>query len=817
MFPLSQPQEGAVTFAMPDESVPFSERLKALAPTAVGVIGAVTAPQLTAERIGTEIGRNPKAYVELFGAAERQTMLVDTLTSRNIATEEAYDRRIKAVNDATGITLENPLRGGYRDEMARANREDIMIRAQRADQEVAEPLTGDMIFERKLAEARNAHPDKMDALTFGDIRAEAQAIAKGAEHEYEEARKNPKLDTAASLVTQFTGAMWGQRRDPLFVGSMFAGPTTAVGKTVGARIATSGLFQGLYNMGISALEQPAVQAWRQEIGLRSGMQPAAENVGLAFLFGAIPGAVFRGMHEIPAGLRPSVQRVLDGVPQAGDVEKAMQVSRMLESPERVEGAAYKINDQIFKAPIHALAIEDAMAAMGAQKEINLIDQQVGSNLSERLESHNRMQGFITSRGRFVERKEAQEIAERQGQIKEGKSPRLGGINAEDLRGKEGAAADQALGKYSETTEQAAIRLGEEMDAAERITQPRVVREVAPELRDDLTQAAQRYGDDPVNAPSPSGVAMVNTDIPPPATGFTRFYHGGVEYEGGPRWLTQNLDYARGYAGKSPVHYVDVPNDSPHLLKSFDDTGTDQVAPFVNFEAPEEIARGLKIYERPIPVEVSDRISAAEPRNLAEAQKAASEAIEDIGNRESIARTRTEMDADRLPLERIVAAAVVSADDRVFLGPNHILAADAARKAGADISNIFEGKAGRAPEGAFITSSGRLVSRQEAVEIGQRAEQITKSQEDLAFAKEKGILAEGIPSLKQEAKAQAVQDLQGKSRADLERKLPPASSKDPLDKIPMARDDGTPTLVSAKQAAKAGERETELSALIRECK
>jgi hypothetical protein len=47
--------------------------------------------------------------------------------------------------------------------------------------------------------------------------------------------------------------------------------------------------------------------------------------------------------------------------------------------------------------------------------------------------------------------------------------------------------------------------------------------------------------------------------------------------------------------------------------------------------------------------------------------------------------------------------------------------------------------------------------------------------------------------------------------------PPASSKDPLDKIPMARDDGTPTLVSARQAAKAGERETELSALIRECK
>jgi hypothetical protein len=48
-------------------------------------------------------------------------------------------------------------------------------------------------------------------------------------------------------------------------------------------------------------------------------------------------------------------------------------------------------------------------------------------------------------------------------------------------------------------------------------------------------------------------------------------------------------------------------------------------------------------------------------------------------------------------------------------------------------------------------------------------------------------------------------------------LPPARSKDPLDKVPLTRDDGTPKLVSPQEAARAGQREMEFADLIRECK
>lgn len=87
------------------------------------------------------------------------------------------------------------------------------------------------------------------------------------------------------------------------------------------------------------------------------------------------------------------------------------------------------------------------------------------------------------------------------------------------------------------------------------------------------------------------------EIAKPAEGFVRFYHGGEDpTSGGGRWVTPHLDYARGYAGSSPVHYVDIPADSPLLKKSYDDTGADWPAPFVHFEAPAELAAQLRVFE-----------------------------------------------------------------------------------------------------------------------------------------------------------------------------------------------------------------------------
>lgn len=85
----------------------------------------------------------------------------------------------------------------------------------------------------------------------------------------------------------------------------------------------------------------------------------------------------------------------------------------------------------------------------------------------------------------------------------------------------------------------------------------------------------------------------------------RFYHGGADYAGGPRWLTSDRKYAEGYARKSggKVFQVDIPEDHPVLAKAgkaFDDTGTSVKAPYNHFDAPEEIAKQLRPVDETAP-------------------------------------------------------------------------------------------------------------------------------------------------------------------------------------------------------------------------
>lgn len=96
--------------------------------------------------------------------------------------------------------------------------------------------------------------------------------------------------------------------------------------------------------------------------------------------------------------------------------------------------------------------------------------------------------------------------------------------------------------------------------------------------------------------------------PPKPPNTVRFYHGGDEYEGGKRWLTPDRKYAEGYATKNGrkgafVHYVDIPENSPLLEKSWDDSNINVKSPYMSFEAPEEIAQQLK----PLAEKVATRV------------------------------------------------------------------------------------------------------------------------------------------------------------------------------------------------------------------
>lgn len=131
-------------------------------------------------------------------------------------------------------------------------------------------------------------------------------------------------------------------------------------------------------------------------------------------------------------------------------------------------------------------------------------------------------------------------------------------------------------------------------------------------------------------------------------------------------------------------------------------------------------------------------------------------------------TRKQPTSEAPAPERIVGAAVIAKDGRVFIGGNHILAAGAARKSGVDISHIYEEsvQTGGPPQGGFLTSNGRYVSRNEAAEIAHKAEQVGGSQEWLESAKEKGIVAEGIRTLRKESDSQLVRGWQGKTLEEI---------------------------------------------------
>lgn len=93
-----------------------------------------------------------------------------------------------------------------------------------------------------------------------------------------------------------------------------------------------------------------------------------------------------------------------------------------------------------------------------------------------------------------------------------------------------------------------------------------------------------------------------TGLPPTPQGSVRLFHGGEEpTAGGGRWVTQDPSYAANFRAGTPnsLHYVDVPEDHPALqgAKAWDQvdeqSGTNMVGRYNHFEAPEDIAQGLK--------------------------------------------------------------------------------------------------------------------------------------------------------------------------------------------------------------------------------
>lgn len=299
---LDAPRDTAPSFAEPGEALGAADTMKALFRAPIDPIA------------------NPQPYADLIRASERSTRFTGNIASESSAREEAYDIRNKAIKAATGIDLENPERDGYQ----REARAEIRRQMREGAREGVDPNIQGGIYalQRRMYDAAAAAAtERFPDVQFGPIDDDAKKVAQESIQRFQEARKAPGLNPFVAPIDVFGGSLLGSRRDPIFLGSLLAGPASSTSRYALGRIASGAVRMGFYNAGISALEQPAVQEWRAKIGLEHGITPALEDVGQAFLFGAIPGAVIHGGVEAVRAVR--MRRVLAGQPEPGDVADAL--------------------------------------------------------------------------------------------------------------------------------------------------------------------------------------------------------------------------------------------------------------------------------------------------------------------------------------------------------------------------------------------------------------------------------------------------------------------------------------------------------------
>lgn len=304
---LTEAAEGRpVTFAEPATGGGFTATLSRLMTT----VGDAALMRAEAERSGAaQIGGNPAVIGPVFRAAEANERLTRTSVAAASALEEAYDQLIARVRQQTGVVLENPERGGYWQDADRRLTQDYSQSLPTGADPWREVQR--QIFREKLEATGQQFPER-DALGLGDLPAAARDVARQADATMERTWNETQAGGLVGYGAWFAGALWGQRRDPIFAASLLAGPATATGRTVATRMGQSVLSGAAINAGFTAAQQPGIQAWRQEVGLSSGLGEAAIDTAMAALFGGVLAGAVQGVKEFSRSTQSLVRKVVEG-------------------------------------------------------------------------------------------------------------------------------------------------------------------------------------------------------------------------------------------------------------------------------------------------------------------------------------------------------------------------------------------------------------------------------------------------------------------------------------------------------------------------
>ncbi|MGE0212289.1 MAG: hypothetical protein AB7S41_11390 [Parvibaculaceae bacterium] len=252
---------------------------------------------------------------EIWSAARDNMIYADNFNGREAAIEEAYDRRIDAIQRATGIPLQNPQRA-----VPSSGRDITRMPDFLAEQRAA--------FDRRLAELALQHPAHAGAIR-ADISPETDArdIARAAGEQLD--RLTASRPGFSRWLPMLGGSFAGSLRDPLQVALLFAGGGPGAARTIGGRILSVMAKEAAINGLGEAAMQPKIQAWRKEAGLPAGFEQGAENVALAATLGGLFGGVLQGGYEGArlfrgASLDQAARQVAAPLPDESPLKAALQ-------------------------------------------------------------------------------------------------------------------------------------------------------------------------------------------------------------------------------------------------------------------------------------------------------------------------------------------------------------------------------------------------------------------------------------------------------------------------------------------------------------
>lgn len=303
-----------------------------------------------------------QAADSLWDATRELQVFRDNSNAEDNALIEAYERRNRAIFDATGVQLPNPRRD-FTGDLQEANRlmdsgGDPWTLMEKAERQWSDRAA-------TLARERPEHAGIIGA--DRPIKEDAFAIARAAEGGFAKAQEQATaagVGGTRSLGNTLGGGIAGMLRDPLQVATLFVGGgASAPARSVVGRVLQTMLTEAAVNAGVEAGVQAASYDWKKSAGVEHGLGPSLQQVGLAALFGGGVGGLIAGGREVFRLTGKTVPEEAFGRAAAGNTETG-------DLPAIAEALGVKLDsDTLRSAELAAEQVELDRAAFGTAPDL----------------------------------------------------------------------------------------------------------------------------------------------------------------------------------------------------------------------------------------------------------------------------------------------------------------------------------------------------------------------------------------------------------------------------------------------------------------